>query len=83
MTTLRFVLRPVLATLACASIAACADSAPRQTEMDYRSRPIPATQSATSPPGYSGEGLSIQSGEGEKLNVPWFVRDVQDSINNK
>jgi len=25
--------------------------------------------------------LTIQSGEGEKLNLPWFIQDTQDWIN--
>ncbi|WP_233233796.1 hypothetical protein [Bordetella sp. LUAb4] len=82
MKTLHSAIRPVLGALACASLAACADNPPRKADMDYQSRPVPATQSASSPPGYSGRGLSIQSGEGEKLNLPWFIRDTQDWINS-
>lgn len=33
---------------------------------------------ATSSP---DQRLSIQSGEGEKLNLPWFIQDTQDWIN--
>ncbi|MGE8690248.1 MAG: hypothetical protein ACN6PJ_24080 [Achromobacter sp.] len=78
MKTLRPSFRTLLAALACASIAACADAPPRQTDMDYRSRPAPKTQA----PGSSGQRLTIQSGEGERLNLPWFIQDTQDWINS-
>ncbi|MFY3301654.1 hypothetical protein ACOTEY_07770 [Achromobacter xylosoxidans] len=79
MKTSRSVLRPLLAMLACASITACADDPPRQaTDLDYRSRPSPSMRGATSSP---DQRLSIQSGEGEKLNLPWFIQDTQDWIN--
>ncbi|WP_129529553.1 hypothetical protein [Achromobacter agilis] len=81
MKTLRSALRPVLVAAACASIAACADSPPRQTDMDYRSRPSSSTQGASTP-GASDRRLTIQSGEGERLNLPWFIRDTQDWVNS-
>jgi type IV pilus biogenesis protein CpaD/CtpE len=82
MKILRLTVRPVLAAVACASIAACANNPPRQTDMDYRSRPSSTTQRANTPPGSSDQRLTIQSGEGEKLNLPWFVRDTQEWINS-
>ncbi|ARP94970.1 hypothetical protein [Bordetella genomosp. 13] len=75
-------LRPILAVIACASITACADSPPRQTDLDYRSRPAPAARNANSDADSSGQRLTIQSGEGERLNLPWFIRDTQDWINS-
>ncbi|WP_186332274.1 hypothetical protein [Bordetella genomosp. 13] len=78
---LRSALRPVLAAVACASISACADSRPRQTGMDYRSPPASTTQGANNGAGPSGQRLTIQSGEGERLNLPWFVREIQDGVN--
>nr|WP_315525616.1 hypothetical protein [uncultured Achromobacter sp.] len=77
----RSALRPVLAAVACASIAACANSPPKQTDMDYRSRPSSTTQRADTQPGSSDQRLTIQSGEGERLNLPWFIRDTQEWIN--
>lgn len=50
--------------------------------MDYRSRPSSTTQRANATPGSSDQRLTIQSGEGEKLNLPWFVRDTQEWINS-
>lgn len=82
MNTLRLVLRPLLVAAACASMAACADNPPRQTELDYRSRPSAANQGASRAPGSSGQRLTIQSGEGEKLNLPWFIQDTQDWVNS-
>jgi hypothetical protein len=81
MRTFRLALRSVLAALACAAIAACADNPPRQTDMDYRTRSSEKAKAATSAPGSSGQRLTIQSGEGEKLNLPWFIQDTQDWIN--
>lgn len=81
MKTFCVALRPILVVIACASMSACADNPPRQTDMDYRSRPSSTTQGASNPPGSSGQRLTIQSGEGEKLNLPWFIQDTQDWIN--
>jgi len=82
MKTLRLSLRPVLIAVACASISACANNPSQQTELDYRSRPAYSTQNTNSTPGSSGQRLTIQAGEGEKLYLPWFVRDTQDWINS-
>ncbi|KCV28608.1 hypothetical protein L518_0941 [Bordetella bronchiseptica MBORD675] len=82
MNTLCLAVRPLLVAAACASMAACADHPPRQTEMDYRSPPAAATQGASRAPGPSGQRLTIQSGEGEKLNLPWFIQDTQDWVNS-
>lgn len=80
MNILSLALRPALFAVACASIAACANMPPRQTDMDYR-RPSTTTQGANRPRDASDERLTIQSGEGEKLNLPWFIRDTQDWVN--
>jgi len=78
----RFALRPLLLAVACTSIAACADNPPRRTDPDYRSSPSRTTQSADSTSGSPGQRLTIQSGEGERLNLPWFIRDAQNWINS-
>ncbi|MCD0502311.1 hypothetical protein [Bordetella petrii] len=84
MKPLRLALRPALVAAACASIAACADSnPPRQTGMDYRSPSPPTVQGADSARGSSGQRLTIQSGEGERLNLPWFIQDTQDWVNSR
>ena len=80
MKTLSSALRPILAAAACGSIAACANNPPQQTDLDYRTRPSPARQGASGAPG--DQRLTIQSGEGEKLNLPWFIQDTQDWINS-
>ncbi|WP_026639181.1 hypothetical protein [Bordetella petrii] len=78
----RSVLQPLVAALACACLAACADSPPRQTDIDYRSRPARGTPAPDgTAQGASQQRLTIQSGEGEKLNLPWFIRDAQDWVN--
>ncbi|KRC76666.1 hypothetical protein ASE30_07085 [Achromobacter sp. Root83] len=74
MMTLRFASRLVLLGAACASLAACADAPPRQAA------PAATTQGANS--ASSGQRLTIQSGEGERLNLPWFIQGTQDWINS-
>lgn len=84
MRTLPSPLRPALialVALACALLTACADNPPRQSEVDYRSRPSSSTQGASRPAEGSGQRLTIESGEGEQLNLPWFIQDTQDWIN--
>ncbi|MCV6797974.1 hypothetical protein OII53_10585 [Achromobacter ruhlandii] len=80
MTTLRLALRPILAAITCASLAACANPPARGTDLEYRSRPPAATQGATSAP---GQRLNIQTGEGERLNLPWFIQGTQNLINRQ
>lgn len=82
MNALRFALRPILAASVCASLAACANTAPKQSDMDYRSRPSEASRPPSQSPGSSGQRLTIQSGEGERLNLPWFIQDTQNWINS-
>ncbi|QDJ49568.1 hypothetical protein CBR69_04130 [Bordetella hinzii] len=73
--------RALLAMAACASIAGCgADNPPRQTSIDYRSPP-PSAGQARDGGDFSGRRLTIQSGEGERLILPWFIQDTQDWIN--
>ncbi|MFY3135333.1 hypothetical protein ACOTFF_05655 [Achromobacter xylosoxidans] len=80
MTTLRLALRPLLAAIACASIGACANPPARGNDLDYRSRSPSTMQGATSAP---GQRLNIQAGEGERLNLPWFIQDTQNLINRQ
>ncbi|PPA73601.1 hypothetical protein C4E15_25070 [Achromobacter spanius] len=82
MQILRSAVRCVIAPLCFAAMAACTSQPARQTDMDYHSRPSSTTQSATGNPGSSGQRLTIQSGEGERLNLPWFIRDTQDWVNS-
>ncbi|HEY9461247.1 MAG TPA: hypothetical protein VIR04_10655 [Paralcaligenes sp.] len=81
MKILRLALRPVFVAVACAFISACANNPPRQTDLDNRTPSSPTTQGANGSRGSSGQRLTIQSGEGERLNLPWFVRDTQNWIN--
>jgi len=79
---LRSILRPALAVAACVSIVACTSAPPQSNEMDYRSRALPG-KSGGSPTDSSDRRLTIQSGEGEKLNLPWFIQDTQDWVNRQ
>ena len=82
MNTYQLALKPILVAATCVMLAACADTPSRSTEMDYRSSPAPRMQGANSNNDGSGQRLTIQSGEGEKLNLPWFIRDAQNAINS-
>ncbi len=82
MKPLRSALTPILIALACASLTACADAPPKRTDMDYRSRPPSAAKPVPSGAASSGQNLTIQTGEGERLNLPWFIRDTQTWINS-
>jgi hypothetical protein len=81
MKTLRSALTPFLLVALCTSVAACAD-----TSSGYHGPEAQGASAATasqtandsSPP---KPRLTIQSGEGETLNLPWFVRDVQGWVN--
>ena len=75
-------LKTAALVIACASVAACADAPSRQADLDYRSRAPAATQGANHNPDGSEQRLTIQSGSGAKLNLPWFIRDTQDMINS-
>ncbi|OZI28667.1 hypothetical protein CEG14_22195 [Bordetella genomosp. 1] len=68
--------------IACASVVGCADNPPKRTGMDYQSSPSAATSDRSSETGRTGQRLTIQSGEGEQLNLPWFIQDTQDWINS-
>lgn len=49
--------------------------------MDYRSPPASTAQGAPRSPSASGPNLTINAGEGERLNLPWFIRGPQNWIN--
>ncbi|WP_313622421.1 hypothetical protein [Achromobacter sp.] len=84
MKTLYTALRLVLVSAAVASIAACADQPSRQSDnVDYRSRPLDTPAGSSSNANPSGERLTIQSGEGERLNLPWFIEGAQDWVNRQ
>ncbi|TFL09368.1 hypothetical protein CSC67_19580 [Pusillimonas caeni] len=83
MKNFRSALQLVLAVVACTSIVACAGNGPRQADLDYRSQSSPTAQSTNNTLRSSGQRLTIESGEGEKLNLPWFIRDTQRWINSR
>ncbi|CAM3702988.1 Lipoprotein [Bordetella sputigena] len=71
----------VLAASLCATLAGCANTPSR----GYSSQ-APAAAPASAQPSYTDRGaskpaLTIQAGEGEKLNLPWFVQDIQGAVN--
>ncbi|TAN28922.1 MAG: hypothetical protein EPN31_07140 [Castellaniella sp.] len=76
-------LRLALVAVACASVTAYADSLPEQTSLNHRSQPSPTAQRANDASGSSGRRLTIRSGEGERLNLPWFIRDIQGWVNSR
>ncbi|WP_332608481.1 hypothetical protein [Achromobacter sp. ESBL13] len=82
MKILRLAARPAIAAFCVAAMAACTSQPARQSDMDYRSRPSSTTKAANGNPGSSGQRLTIQSGEGERLSLPWFIQDTQDWVNS-
>ena len=72
----------LLLAITCALLASCASrpSPPPEPQvqrpMDYTTAPEVNTA-----PGASSRRLTIQSGEGERLNLPWFIRDAQNWVN--
>jgi len=83
MTRLRSIQRSFQLAAMCAALAACTHAPPRQTDMDYRSTRAPTAQGAAAPQDGTQRRLTIQSGEGERLNLPWFIRDTQDWVNTQ
>lgn len=77
----RHCLFSALVLVAGAALSACAPTSSRQPEPDYRSRPGPGAPGEAAPSG--GQRLTIQAGEGETLNLPWFIRDTQHWINRQ
>jgi len=82
MKLIRSACRSVAVVVVGASMAACADRPARQADLDYRSPSSSTTQGARGTGNPSDQRLTIQSGSGAKLNLPWFIRDTQDMINS-
>jgi outer membrane biogenesis lipoprotein LolB len=76
-------LRLLLAGAAIALLAACAETPQQRTDLDYRSRPLDSPAGSSSAANPSGQRLTIQSGEGERLNLPWFIEGAQDWVNRQ
>lgn len=66
----------------CASVASCANTPSRPYGPQAQEAPGATRQEANTNPDAPKPALTIQAGEGEKLNLPWFVRDVQDWVND-
>lgn len=77
----RHCLFTALVLMAGTVLAACAPASSRQPEPDYRSRSGPGAQGEAVSSGE--QRLSIQAGEGETLNLPWFIRDTQHWVNRQ
>lgn len=78
MRILRSTLSLILLSAAGMSLASCADMPSRRYGPDAAE---PTNPAANDDRGASKPALTIQAGEGEKLNLPWFVRDVRDWVN--
>jgi hypothetical protein len=83
MKSLGMVLPSVLLAALCASLASCASPPSRHAGPQAQSAPAVPNQETAYQSGNPQPALTIQSGEGEKLNLPWFVRDVQDWVNER
>lgn len=82
MKTLGSTLQLVVLVALCASVASCASAGSRQASREAQSAPVATNQGANNDSGGPQPALTIQAGEGEKLNLPWFVRDAQDWVNS-
>ncbi|MDH0093931.1 hypothetical protein N7373_21005 [Achromobacter mucicolens] len=76
-------LRLLLTGAAIASLAACADTPQQRTDLDYRSHTLNSPGGSNANGNPSGQRLTIQSGEGERLNLPWFIEGAQDWVNRQ
>jgi len=65
----RSIFSAALFAAVCASVSGCANT------------PSPPPEPQAQPADGPQPRLTIQAGEGEKLNLPWFVRDAQHWIN--
>jgi hypothetical protein len=80
MKTLRSTVPLVLLLALCASVASCADVPSQRYGSEAQGAPA-TTQQASNDRSAPKPALTIQAGEGEKLNLPWFVQDVTDWVN--
>jgi len=85
MKNLRSISCLALAALASYGLAGCADNTGPRNNFDYHSRPTSPPQTVTAYPvdDPPSQRLTIQSGEGERLNLPWFIQDTQNWINSR
>lgn len=74
------IVRFIMVATGCLAITACANTQPRENNLNYRSEP--PTQSGSPSSNTHEKRLTIQSGEGERLNLPWFIQGPQDWINS-
>lgn len=72
---------PLLVTALCAALSACGSTPSRGSGSQAQTTAPAGSQPAYSDRGASKPALTIQAGEGEKLNLPWFVRDIQGAVN--
>ncbi|WP_157792935.1 hypothetical protein [Bordetella genomosp. 8] len=70
----------ILTAAVCAVLAGCG-STPSKGYSSQSQPPATASQPSYSDGSGAKPALTIQSGEGEKLNLPWFVRDIQGAVN--
>jgi len=65
----------------CGLAASCADVPSQPRGPQVQRAPAATGQDANGDPGAPRPRLTIQAGEGEQLNLPWFIRDAQHWIN--
>ncbi|WP_427183508.1 hypothetical protein ACL598_16715 [Bordetella bronchialis] len=74
---------PVLFAALCALLSGCAHPPPADPGPPVYSAAPESSGTGSVAPSGPRPALTIQSGEGEKLNLPWFVRDATDWINER
>ena len=77
----RLVSPRLLPAAMCALLASCAHGPSQPPEPQVQPPPDYTTSGPTTNANAPKPRLTIQSGEGERLNLPWFIRDAQNAIN--
>lgn len=82
MKTLRSILPVVFLAAACASLASCAEMSHHYANPDAQRDAVAAQQDANRDGNASRQRLTIQTGGGEPIVLPWFIQGAKDWVNH-
>jgi len=82
MKTLRSVLSPVLLVAMCASLASCAEISHHYANPDAQRDAAAAQRDANRDGNAPRQRLTIQTGGGEPIVLPWFIQGAKDWVNH-
>ncbi len=82
MKNVRPVMPPLVLTALCLALAACTQTPTRSADTAAPRDPAYVSDGGPGPAGGDTPRLTIKSGEGEKLRLPWFIQDAKDWINS-